>query len=886
MKKSLHILAFLLVLSLRLGAQDPLQEPISLELKKASIAEALYIITDQTGVDISFLNSILPKERINLIVQEEPLYKVLDYLLEGTEVEYQVIGQSITLFKYIPEEHTLSGYIEDERTGERLIGASVYSQKHGKAAFSNNYGFFSLTLPEGETEIEISYLGYQKKSLSMNLQQSQKLLISMRTDLTLQTVEIRALQLLRRNSLQTAASVDEIGIEEVNLLPSLGGESDLIRTLHLYPGVQTGADGIGGIFVRGGDPGHNLILIDDVPVYNLSHGAGLLSIFNTDAIRSAQLIKGGTPARYGGRLASVLDIRTKEGNLHEYSAKAELSLLTANFSLEGPIVPGKASFFISGRESVLNWFLKPYSRRYKRNRGEQGLTSYDFHDLSMKVNYTIDSLNKVYFSFYQNNDDFINTGQKSAQFTARNEAGRLIPYRFDQQFRESFDWGNTVSALRWNHVFNPKLFANTTLTYSRLNVNINYDHRDSLLIRDPEQLLARAYTLSRYRSSIEDMGAKIDFELTPNSRSKVLFGMSVNHHQFEPGALQIDETADEIEGSLDFVNQRLMSTEYVAYLENHFDIGSRLLLDLGLRATILTVTNRNYRVLQPRLAMKYKLSADLILNASYGKTYQFLHLLSNSGYGFPTDLWVPSTRNIAPEEAWQTVVGLNWKPNSTWSVKAEAYYKEMDNLITYSEGAFFLSDWQRNITVGQGTSKGIELMVNKKTGKLKGWASYTLSWTDRQFEHVNQGFPFPFKYDRRHNLGLALIYQLTRSISISADYTLNTGLAFSLPLQKYDFQFDHFQGSPATALVYNGKNNYRLPAYHRLDVGLNVSFSTAWLQHEIKAGIYNIYDRNNPLYYDLRTGLISDGEQLREVKEFVQVNMIPLMPSLSYAVSF
>ncbi len=886
MKKSLYILAVVFFVSCKLVGQSVLDQPVSLELRKATLDQAFYAISDETGIDISFLNSILPKERINLIVTEEPLGKVLAHLLEGTGIEYKVIGQNIALFKYIPKEYTISGYIEDERTGERLIGASIFDKKSQLAAFTNNYGFFSLTLQEGEVDLEISYLGYQKRQMAFDHQGNKKFRIKMRTDLTFDPVEITALYQLRRNSLQTAVSVDEINIGDVGLLPSLGGESDLIRTLHLYPGVQTGTDGIGGIFVRGGNPGHNLILIDDVPVYNLSHGAGLLSIFNTDAIRSAQLIKGGVPARYGGRLSSILDIRTKEGNLNEYSGKAELSMLTANASLEGPIIPGKASFFISGRQSVLNWFLKPYSRQYKRNRGEGGLTGYNFHDYSIKLNYTLDSLNKVYLSFYRNRDDFLNEGQKSTRFSARNQGGQIIPYQFDQQFRESFDWGNTVSALRWNHIFTPKLFANTTLTYSKMWVNINYNHRDSLLTLGPDQLIARAYTLSQYNSSIEDVGAKIDFELTPNSNFKALFGISANNHLFEPGALQLNETSDELEGQLDFSNQRLGSTEYVAYLENHINVGSRLLLDLGLRATILSVTNRNYRVLQPRLAMKYRLSPKVILNASYGKTYQFLHLLSNSGFGFPTDLWVPSTRTIAPEEAWQSVLGLDWKISNAWSLKTEVYYKEMENLITYSEGVFFLSDWQRNITIGRGTSRGIETMLSKKWGRLNGWLSYTLSWTDRQFANVNQGQVFPFKYDRRHNLGLAMIYKFSPSISFSANYSLSSGLAFSLPLQKYDFQFSNFSNRPITALVYNGKNQYRLPAYHRFDIGVNASFKTAWLNHEVKVGVYNLYNRNNPLYYDLRTSLLSDGESLREVKKFVQFRMIPFMPSLSYSVSF
>ncbi len=870
-----------------LQAQAAMDRLVSISFQNLSYPEALDKLSNKSGVDITFIASIFPNKKINAEFRNLSLEDILINILEGTYVRYRIVGRSIVLYRYEPEDYTISGYVVDAESGERLIGASIWTEEQRKGTFTNAYGFFSLALPEGQHDLSVSYLGYHKKEILIQLKRNTKLRIKLVTKIFLNEIEITSTEVLKSSIHGRGNTSGVIDIGEVDQMPSLGGETDIIRFLHSQPGVQTGADGVGGLFVRGGNPGHNLILIDDVPVYGLSHGAGLLSILNTDAIRSAEFIKGNVPARYGGRLSSVLDIRTKEGNLHNFHAQAEASLLTGKFYAEGPIIPGKASFFVSGRQSLVNLFLKPYLQGTVQSNNRLRNTSYDFHDYNVKLNYEIDSSNQVYFSLYSNNDDFNNSGTRSNIFTASSdEDERVEVFKFDRSFDESIAWGNTVAALRWNHIFSPKLFANTTLTYSRLWVDIGYTRRDSLFRIFPYQAIDRTATVNRFYSGIEDFGGKLDLELNASNTYQVYFGISYNHHMFTPGAFQLEESNDEIENRDVIFENEMRSREYVAYIENRFQFDNQLFIDLGLRASILGVSTRNYRVLQPRVNIQWQALPTLRLKGSYSETYQFVHLLSNSDFGLPTDLWVPSTRNIPPQEARQSVLGFEWQFQKGWLLNVEGFYNQMENLITYSDGVSYFSNWQRNVTRGRGTSRGIEAQVRKRWGVFSGWLSYTLSDTDRQFENVNQGEPFPFKYDRRHNLSLAMNYKFTRWLNMSVGWTISTGLAFSLPSSKYEFQFSELDSEPITALVFNGKNENRLPPYHRLDVGLNGTFKTGNLRHKIRLGIYNIYNRQNPLYYDLRTSVRSQNGVLTQYKEFVQFPLAPLIPSLSYAISF
>lgn len=875
-------------------AQDPLEQKVNLVLKNATLEEALYQLSGQAGITLSFSNDILPKKNITLRLRRYRLSEALNILLRDTPLRYRAINSSIVALYKIDTpktpailRFTLSGFLEDAQSGEPLIGANVYVEGSQRGAITNEYGFFSLTLPAGEADIQFSYTGYESQNQRIALQSNQQLNIALKGLVALPEVVVVANDSSEK-ARRLAWSDEILSIAEVQTLPALGGESDLIRTTHLLPGVQTGTDGVGGIHVRGGNPGQNLILIDGVPVYNISHAAGVFSIFNTSAVRSARLVKGGFPARYGGMLSSVLDVRTKEGNKKHLAGAAEVGALSGRLSLEGPIEKDKSSFFISGRWSFLDWYIQPISEQQKRARREQGSNGYNFYDLNAKLNFTLSDADRIYLSYYQGSDEYDNYGRRSDRLTLQAQDGESEDYLFDQSYSEGLDWGNKVAALRWNHVFSSRLFANTTLTYSNLSVGVNYAASDSLRIASNNQVLFRSFDFGRYRSGIEDVGAKIDFDLIPSTRHYFRFGMGVTRHQFRPGVLFYNDSASGIPDSAETTgNTAIDATEYAFYLEDEYNISNRFMLNAGLRIAGFSVRNRNYHSAEPRLSVYWQALSKLSFKSSFSFSKQYLHLLSNSDIGLPTDLWAPATARVKPQSAWQTELGFDYVPNQHINLSVEGYYKKMENLLSFSEGAFFLNDWERNVTVGEGLSYGLEALLNWRYGKTKGWISYSLSWTDRQFEKVNLGQRYPFKFDRRHDLKIVLTHRLNSWCELSADWVYSSGFAYSLPLLQYRIEIPGvIPPPPVEVLDYGSKNKYRMPYYHRLDIGVNFYYRTGKLEHTANVGVYNLYDRRNPLYYSLRTKYINENNDLRPVKEFVQVWLIPILPSVNYSIKF
>jgi|APTNR8051073442_1049403.scaffolds.fasta_scaffold00323_31 outer membrane receptor for ferrienterochelin and colicin len=876
-------------------AQNPLEQKVNLVLKNATLEEALYQLSGQAGVNLSFSNDILPKKNITLRLRRYRLSEALNILLRDTPVRYRVINSSIVaLYKLDPPKtpaiirFTLSGFLEDAESGEPLIGGNVYVVGSQRGATTNEYGFFSLTLPAGDVEIQFSYTGYESQAQRIALLSSQQVNIALKGLVSLPEVVIVASDSSEK-ARRLAWSDEILSIAEVQTLPALGGESDLIRTTHLLPGVQTGTDGVGGIHVRGGNPGQNLILIDGVPVYNISHAAGVFSIFNTNAVRSARFVKGGFPARYGGMLSSVLDVRTKEGNKKQLSGSAELGALSGRFSLEGPIQTDKSSFFISGRWSFLDWYIRPITEQQKRARRETGSNGYNFYDLNAKLNFTLSDADRIYLSYYQGSDEYDNFGRRSDRLTLLSQDGESVDYLFDQSYSEGLDWGNKVAALRWNHVFSSRLFANTTLTYTNLSVGVDYSTSDSLRLAANNQTLFRSFDFGRYRSGIEDVGAKIDFDLIPSTKHYFRFGMGITRHQFRPGILYYNDAGTGIPDSPEETgNAPIDAIEYAFYVEDEYTISDRFMVNAGLRLTGFSVRSRNYQSAEPRLSAYWQALPTLNFKSSFSVSKQYLHLLSNSDIGLPTDLWAPATSRVKPQSAWQAELGMDYVPGKNFSVSVEGYYKKMKNLLSFSEGALFLNDWERNVTVGEGQSYGIETLVNWRYGsKTKGWISYSLSWTDRQFEKVNLGRAYPFKFDRRHDLKIVLTHRLKPWCELSANWVLSSGFAFSLPLLQYRVEIPGvIPPPPIEVLDYGSKNQYRMPYYHRLDVGVNFYYRTGKLEHTANVGVYNLYDRRNPLYYTLRTKYINENNDLRPVKEFVQVWLIPILPSVNYSIKF
>ncbi len=857
---------------------------VSISFRNANIEEALQGVSERAGIPLSFSPDMLPAKRITGKFLQQPLTTVLNFILEDTGLTYRELGGQIVIYRLSPateRRHTISGFMQDATSGEPLIGAYIRDKYSAKLAVSNEYGFFSLTLPAGTVWLRFSYIGYDAEEFALELRRDTVLRVGLRSNAVLSEVVVSA----RENSPESARnSAVPIEPNDVEIMPALGGEPDVVRALHLLPGVQTGTDGIEGLHVRGGSQGHNLVLIDGVPVYNYSHAAGIFSVFNTAAVRSMRFYKGGFPARYSGRLAAVLDVRTKEGNTQQWQGQADLSALSGRFTLEGPLVRGKSAVFLSGRASLINLYLKPLSQAFKREQNEQGQTLYQFDDLNAKWHHAFSTKDKLYLSLYAGRDQFTNEGFRSRLFSIFEPAfGDTLHVQYDQTYRDAFNWGNVVGSLRWNHLIGNKLFVNTTATYSRFQVNINYENADSILLRKPFLLLGRSINVGQYTSGIEERGLRTDIDYVPAPGHYVRMGAAGALRHFRPGAIVYNERN---EGNFSQANAPLAAGEFSVYAEDEWRLGSRWQLHYGLHWAHWWVERRHYQSAQPRLQVQWQANRTLDVRAAYSRMAQFLHLLSNSDIGLPTDLWVPSTGNIYPEQSTQYEWGMAWRFAPGFSLEAEVYHKKMRHLLAFTEGAAVLNDWRQNVTAGEGEAYGAEYLLQYRTERAMAWVSYALAYAMRRFERVNLGREFPFKYDRRHDLKVAAAYRLKPWCWLSANWVLSSGFAYSLPLTEFTFQIPGQPSPPVVVPDFGAKNRYRMPWYHRLDLSAHVQWRSRRLGHSIQVGVYNAYNRLNPLYYNIRTQLENENNQLVTTRQLVQVQLIPIAPSLGYSLRF
>ncbi len=773
----------------------------------------------------------------------------------------------LPLLGWTQDKFTLSGYIEDGASGEKLISANIYDYVSGKGAVTNTYGFYSLTLPKDSVVLSISYIGYETQTFRLYLDQDITFNVKMNSDIQLATVEVSATKIDRIEE-ETQMSRVTIPVEQIKKVPALLGEVDILKTLQLLPGVQSGGEGQNGLYVRGGSPDQNLILLDGVPVYNVSHLLGFFSVFNADAIKNVTLTKGGFPARFGGRLSSVLEINMKEGNMQEFHGEGSIGLITSKLTLEGPINKGKTSFIISGRRTYVDLIARPLIKS-ELEEGEELDLKLNFYDLNMKVNHRFNDKHRLYASAYLGQDVF---GIDSRETYSDGDYFELD---------NGTDWGNITGALRWNYMINNKLFANTTLTYSRY----RFDFIAGIEDKYGENLDKIS---AKYISGITDYAAKIDFDYIPNPNHYVRFGASVTHHTYNPGAFQfklgsIDVNVDTVLGS-----GKARSLEYALYLEDDMQLG-RLKANVGVHASgfsVLGDESKFYYSVQPRLGLRYLLPNDLALKGSFSTMAQFINLLTNESLSLPTDLWVPSTERIKPQTSWQAAIGVAKTLFDQYEFSIEAYYKEMKNVISYREGVDFLgveNDWQDKVTQGDGESYGVELFFQKKQGRTTGWIGYTLAWNNRQFDELNDGNPFPFKYDRRHDISVVVSHQFNKTISMSGAWVYGTGNAITLPLYRYN---SPIVASPISGDYYTDnietvgeRNSFRMDAYHRLD--LNIEFYKKKRRYERwwVIGAYNVYNRKNP--YFIYSGRNDNGDRV-----FKQASLFPVIPSVSWRFKF
>ncbi len=774
-----------------------------------------------------------------------------------------VLIASVISIPLLAQQHTISGYIKDKASGESLIAANVFNKLNLKGTTTNTYGFYSLTLPQDSVTLIVSYVGYMPVESTFYLDKDIELNIELASSIELDEIVITAEEEIQQ---QTQMSAVTVQVKQIQALPSLMGEVDVLKVLQLLPGVQSGTEGSSGLYVRGGGPDQNLILLDGVPIYNSSHLFGFFSVFNADAINNVDLIKGGFPARYGGRLSSVIDISMKEGNTKEFKGTATIGLIASKITLEGPIKKDKTSFLISARRTYIDILARPLIKA--QNDGNL-VAGYYFYDLNAKINHKFSNKDRLYLSGFLGKDKAYSRYKDS--YT---DVDRTTEY--NDEF--GLNWGNAIAAARWNHVFTPKLFSNLTLTYSRYNFAVftNSETKTTTSSGTDSDIFAIEYS-----SGIEDFAAKADFDFIPNPNHYIRFGVNGIRHLFNPGVLSYQSNdIDTVAGSFETT-----AFEFASYIEDDFKVSEKLKINGGVHFSGFKVENEFYTSVQPRVALRYLLNSSIAIKASYAQMAQFIHLLTNSGIGLPTDLWVPSTSRVKPQTSFQYALGIAKTFNKSYELSIEGYYKEMDNLIEYKDGASFTSvnkDWQDKIEIGSGTSYGAEVFLQKKLGKLTGWVGYTLSWSNRQFDNINFGKEFPYRYDRRHDVSITSIYKINDRIELAAVWVYGTGNAVSLPTNTYLKQsesYDYYSYSNSVD-YYEGRNGFRMNAYHRLD------FNIAWTKvkkngiRKFTLGFYNMYNRRNPFF--IQASFDYETQQ----KKFVQYSLLPIIPSVSYRFDF
>lgn len=757
------------------------------------------------------------------------------------------------------QSYTVSGYITDAVNGEPLLSATVFDTLSARGSETNNYGYYSITLPAGEVSINYSYVGYHNEEHTFLLNGDTILHIDL--DLSNMLEEVMVIGNHSSSGVgKTQMSAVEIPVTQIKNIPSLFGENDMIKVLQLLPGVQSGTEGSAGLYVRGGGPDQNLLLLDGVPLYNVNHMLGFFSVFNSDALKNVTLYKGSFPARFGGKLSSVVDVHMKDGDDKKIRGSVGVGLISLKLQLEGPIIKEKTTFNVSLRRTYFDLLLKPF---ILANSGSGGINNagYYFYDMNAKITHKVSDKDKLYLSLYRGIDAIYYGNSKP-------------------NMNVNWDWGNAIAALRWNRNLNNKLFMNTTASFTRYRSSLGSSQGDE------ESGLT-------YKSGIRDWTLKSDFDYKPTTGHDVKFGTAYTYHTFTPDVTSMKfQGGNIVEQPLDTVlgSPRVFAHETAAYFEDNFPVNRLLKINLGLHFSSFHVQNRNYYSLQPRISTRFLLSDDLSIKAGYAYMNQYTHMLSTSTVSFPTDLWVPSTKNIPPMQSHQYVVGFFYSLKNIANFSIESYYKTMNNLLEYKEGASFMgtsANWEDKVSIGRGVAYGVEFLAQRSFGNTTGWIGYTWSKADRIFERLgnvlNYGHSFPAKYDRRHDINITALHKFSEKIDVSASWVFTTGNTATLSSHEYRAAdsptYDQNFWDPNTYPYINSRNNFRYPNYHRLDLGINFHKETSRGNHRTwNISIYNAYNRMNPFY-------VSVWEENGK-KVLKQATLFTIIPSISYNIQF
>lgn len=826
---------------------------ISIKFNNTNFIDAIHEIAAKGKFHINYSSNIIPAEKkINLTINNEPAFVILQKIITGTDIDIIVIGinQVVLTQKKISSQEgvqsriTISGYVTDQETGEALIGANVYIKEMISGAATNAYGFYSVTLPPGVYFLRYSYIGYESADVFVDLSGNISKNIELKTSSFTSDTIIVVSNFENDNVQSTNVGTIKILPVALNNIPVFLGEQDILKTIQMLPGISSHREVDCGIYVRGGNADQNLLLLDEAYIYNAFHTLGFFSIFNSEAIKSINIIKGAPPAKFGGRLSSVVDMQMNEGNMKEFNGVAGLGLIFSRLNLQGPIIKDKASYLISGRRTYFDILAGAATGNDVR---------FYLYDLNAKVNYKIDDNDRIYISGYFGRDGF----------------------GFGDEF--DMDWGNSTATIRWNHLFGNKLFLNSSFIFSNFKYETTIDNND-----DNDYF--------NYLSEVKNINLKEDFEYFINAGNIISFGANYIHHNFLPASMGLRGDVN-----YKFSIGKRSADEIAAYVSHEYDFGRKIKLEYGLRGGMFSVEGENdsfnfdeieelnvefhksenitYSYLEPRFSAAYILDESSSIKFGFARNYQNLHQIGNSNSGTPLDVWQPSSSNIKPQRSDQFSIGYFknfYKPDYEFS--AEAYYKDLKNQIDCKDGANIIlrNFFESELVFGKGWAYGLELLLRKNSGNLSGWISYCISNSQRKFDEINGGKPFNAKNNKTHEFNFVAQYQLSPKWVISVNWVLTSGFNITIPFGRYKIDDKEI-------IAYSERNGYRLPAYHRLDIGISYKNDVGGVWN---ISFYNAYNRKN-----IYTVLFRNKSGSYPI-EAVKLSLFGIIPSVTYTLNF
>ena len=764
------------------------------------------------------------------------------------------------------ERATISGYINDLQGKETILGATIVNVGTTLGTITNEFGFYSITLPKGNVNLRYSYVGYTAQTMSFNLTKDTVINVLLSGDAQLQEIVVTG-EKAEAGIASTGMGSLDIPVRMIEHTPTLLGETDLMRTIQKTPGVQQGVGGASSFFVRGGNGDENLVLLDGAPVYKIDHLFGFFSVFTPEAIKKVSFYKSSFPARYNGRTSSVMDVRTKDGDLQNYHGSVSIGLLTSRINFEGPIVKDKTAFNISARTTYFSAVATPFMPKDSK-------FSYWFYDLNAKINHKFSDKDRLFFGLYNGQDKYHD-----------NYEDDWGDNNYHDHYGSDMKWGNTIPSLRWNHVFSQKLFSNTTISYNHYRMNLSSFDEETNKSNN-----SFTSSSSTYGSEIIDWGASSDFDFMPSPKHSIKFGINYLYHDFAPETTSMRDKYNDKESSSDSTysttGKEIYAHELSLYIEDNWKLTDFLHVNPGFAYTVFSEEGKSYHNYQPRLSVKYIINSYWNVKASFTMMSQCVHMLSSTPIAMPTDLWVPITKDIKPEHATQYSVGAYCTRIKGYEFSLEGYFKEMDNVLEYKDGMSYMGfsgNWNQLVAMGEGTSKGVEFMARKTSGALTGMVSYTLSKSDRKFDRgsgVNNGEKFPFTYDRRHNFNIALSQEFNERIQLDVTWMFYSGAYTSISTSKEPMITPEGVGSKIGYI--EGRNNYHLPPTHLMCIGINFTKQKKHCQRIWNFSVYNAYNSMNPAFVYKKEddyGNIVEGK-------LTKITILPIIPSFTLTYKF